>query len=520
MGHAYMCKRYGVPVPSLGIAFLVFWPVLYTDTTLSWRLSNEKRLQIALAGIWVECYITIIAALIWCNTNNLTLQAICYVVITVNWIGSLLINVSPFMRFDGYYVLADFMKMPNLQPRAFALTRWQIRRWLFDWNEPAPEIYPRRLHYFLIIYSLITWLYRLVLYIGIALLVYHIFVKIVGIILFIIEVYYFILGPVVQELHFWYSHREKITWNQHTKITALASSLFLVLFFVPLQETVTLQGTLSYVHVFLIAPESGKLDNKLPKAGSTVKAGQIIAKIVSPDLDASLALLDLAYQRKVNELRNAKISATYFNQKNVILSEISKDQANYQKLYSLHERLILRAPFDGIVYEVSPDLSPGTFVMKNEWIADIIQPSQVKVEAYVSEADVNLIKTGLQGFFYPHNISVPKIPVTVAHIDTLNASGLNCQYSTSIKQDKKQSSVVDTPCYNANELGGGIPAYLSDDGTYVPVQSVYFVLLIPDKKIDLNHVERGVVILKTTSRSYAAKLIYWIKKNFIEQSGF
>ena len=27
LGHAYMCKEYGVPVPTLGVAFLVFWPV-------------------------------------------------------------------------------------------------------------------------------------------------------------------------------------------------------------------------------------------------------------------------------------------------------------------------------------------------------------------------------------------------------------------------------------------------------------------------------------------------------------
>ncbi len=521
MGHAYKCKQYGIPVPSLGVAFLVFWPVLYTDTTLSWHLSSRKRLQIALAGIWVESYVTIIAALLWCNTSNLTIQSICYVVITINWVGSLLINVSPFMRFDGYYVLADYMKMPNLQPRAFALTRWQIRRWLFGWPDPPPEKYPHRLHYFLVTYSLLTWLYRLTLYIGIAILVYHFFIKIVGIILFFIEVYYFILGPIIQELLVWHQNREKLSWNRHTKISLVLFSGFLLFFFLPLQETVSLQATMSYVHVFLISPESGKLENKLPEPGTAVKKGEVIAKIVSPDLDASLLLVDLGYQRKISELRNSKISADYFNQKNIILSEISKDQANYQKLYSMHERLILKAPFDGIVYEVSPDLTPGTFVMKNEWIADLIQPENVKVEAYVNESDINLIKEGLSGFFYPHSISDAKIPVTVTHVDTLNTTALNCQYSVAIKQDKKKSVAIDTPCYHANELGGGIPAYLNEDGTsYVPVESVYFILLKPNKNVKLNHIERGVVVLKTHFRSYAGKIIYWLKKSVIEQSGF
>src|SRR6185295_12411710 len=104
LGHAYMAKRFGVPVPTLGVAFLVFWPVLYTDTTLSWHLNSKQRLRISFAGIWVETYVIILAALIWCATNNTVLQTICFITITVNWVASLLINASPFMRFDGYFI--------------------------------------------------------------------------------------------------------------------------------------------------------------------------------------------------------------------------------------------------------------------------------------------------------------------------------------------------------------------------------------------------------------------------------
>jgi putative peptide zinc metalloprotease protein len=159
LGHAYMCRSYGVPVPTLGVAFLVFWPVLYTDTTLSWSLNSKARMRIALAGVWVETYVTIIAALIWANTHNTTLQAVCYLVVGVNWVASILINVSPFMRFDGYYVMSDFLRMPNLQPRAFALTRWQMRRILFGWDDPPPERFSRHLRHILLIYSVATLFY-------------------------------------------------------------------------------------------------------------------------------------------------------------------------------------------------------------------------------------------------------------------------------------------------------------------------------------------------------------------------
>ena len=72
---------------------------------------------------------------------------------TTSILGSLLVNLSPFMRFDGYYAMADFMGMQNLQPRAFELARWQLRQWLFGLPENAPEPFPIGKHYFLVLYS-------------------------------------------------------------------------------------------------------------------------------------------------------------------------------------------------------------------------------------------------------------------------------------------------------------------------------------------------------------------------------
>src|SRR5581483_669498 len=166
LGHAYMCKQYGVSVPTMGVAFLVFWPVLYTDTTLSWSLPSYQRLRITFAGMWVETYVTIIAALMWANVHSVTIQMVCYVTVAINWVSTLLINMSPFMRFDGYYALSDILKVPNLQNRSFELARWQIRNWLFGFEEPTPEFFSPRMHKILIIYALITWFYRLVIYFG------------------------------------------------------------------------------------------------------------------------------------------------------------------------------------------------------------------------------------------------------------------------------------------------------------------------------------------------------------------
>lgn len=520
MGHAYMCRYYNTPVQSLGVALLVFWPVLYTDTTLSWVLKSKQRMRIALAGIWVETYVTIIAALIWCNTDNITLKSICFMVISVNWILSLLINVSPFMRFDGYYVLADFLRMPNLQPRAFALTRWQIRRWLFNWQDPPPERYSKNLKRFLIAYSIATWLYRLVLYLGIAVLVYHFFIKLVGIILFIIEIYYFVIHPFVQELKVWYTSKEKFSWNKSTIITASFAILLLLLFFLPIKSSITLPATMSYLHEFIIAQEGGIVDSKILPPGTRVKKNEVIVKLKSVDLENSLKLVWLKYKKQLMELRNAKINLSDTSQTNVILSEINKSQAEYSKLYSLYDKLTMRSPFDGVLFETSSDLVPGVVVMKNEWIADVVNPSKVVVEAYIKERDLDRIKRGDTGYFYPNHLSEKKIAVKLIDIDTLNTNQLSCQFSKTIKTDKNLNINVDTPCYQSNEVGGDIATYVSEDGSYIPVEAIYRIKLNSEEPVKIDYVERGKVVLHSEPTSYAAELFHWIKSLLIRESGF
>lgn len=520
LGHAYMCKRYGVPVPAFGVAFLVFWPVLYTDTTLSWSLSHKQRMRIALAGIWVETYITIIAALIWSITDNQTLQTICYVTITVNWLASLILNVSPFMRFDGYYVLADYVKMPNLQFRAFALTRWQVRRWLFAWQDPPPEKFSKRMHYFLITYSLITWIYRLTVYLGIAVLVYHFFAKVAGIILFIVELYYFIFAPFVNEFRYWIEYRKNFTLNLNTKITLFIFCCIIIVFFFPFQTTVKIPTTIRYSHEFLVAPEAGVLTTAFPSIGTTVKANQPIVVIDSPQLNQALLETKLEYDKTVSQLRRSDINPQYIEQKNVLLSDIKRLKAEYQKLINTKDKLSLKVSFNGILIETATELSPGTYIMKGQWLGDVIQPNTMSIEAYVTQRDINNVEIGSTGYFYAHDYDLPAIPVTVKSIEVMNAKAFDCRYSTQVKQQKNETMVVETPCYHASDLGGDIPTYLTEEGNYAPTGSVYRVVLTTTSVIPVYYVERGTVFLKSKPQSYANRVFYKIKSIIIEEQEF
>ncbi|CAK0760978.1 putative peptide zinc metalloprotease protein [Azospirillaceae bacterium] len=111
------------------------------------------------------------------------------------------------MRFDGYYLLSDWLQISNLQSRSFALARWWLRRTLFAFDEPIPELFPSSTHRFLLLYAFLTWFYRAIVFFGIALLVYHYFFKVLGVFLMAIEIGWFLLLPVVREFGEWWKRR-------------------------------------------------------------------------------------------------------------------------------------------------------------------------------------------------------------------------------------------------------------------------------------------------------------------------
>ncbi|MCP3669778.1 MAG: peptidase M50, partial [Gammaproteobacteria bacterium] len=211
LGHAFVAKRQGCRVASMGVALLVMLPVLYTDTTDAWRLrSRAARLRIVTAGVRSELYLTLLATFLWNVLPDGVMRSAAFFVATTSWVTSLLVNVSPFLRFDGYYAFSDWLGIENLQQRAFALGRWRLRELLWGFKDPLPEPVPRHRARVLVSYAWATWVYRFFLFLGIALLVYHMFFKVLGIVLFVVEVLWFIVLPMTREMGEWWQRRSSV----------------------------------------------------------------------------------------------------------------------------------------------------------------------------------------------------------------------------------------------------------------------------------------------------------------------
>ena len=228
MAHALTATRYGVRVAHMGIAMVVLYPMLYTDTSESWKLANPRqRLAIASAGIIAELTLAGAATLGWSLAPEGSVKSALFFLAATSWVLTLAINASPFMRFDGYFILSDILDIPNLHERSGALASTWLRRFLLGLNEPWPERLPGHGNAFLIAFAMLTWLYRLVVFFGIAVLVYHFFFKLLGVVLFVLELLVFIARPIWSELKVWYLRRKEIT-AQRKRLGWLLLGLFMI----------------------------------------------------------------------------------------------------------------------------------------------------------------------------------------------------------------------------------------------------------------------------------------------------
>jgi putative peptide zinc metalloprotease protein len=119
-GHAFACRRFGGEVHEMGIMFLVFIPTPYVDASTAWAFpSRWARMFVGAAGMIVELFVASILAFVWLNTNsNELINQLAYNAMLIASVSTIVFNANPLLRYDGYYMLSDFLEIPNLQRKS------------------------------------------------------------------------------------------------------------------------------------------------------------------------------------------------------------------------------------------------------------------------------------------------------------------------------------------------------------------------------------------------------------------
>ena len=132
LGHGLTCKHFGGEVHEVGVMFLVFTPYFFVNVSDSWVMPDRnKRILISAAGIYVELVLASLATFAWALVQPGPLQQILWNIMVIASISTLIFNANPLMRFDGYYIMTDWIEVPNLSTKSRAFIGYQVKRLIF-----------------------------------------------------------------------------------------------------------------------------------------------------------------------------------------------------------------------------------------------------------------------------------------------------------------------------------------------------------------------------------------------------
>jgi putative peptide zinc metalloprotease protein len=505
LGHAFMAKHFGCRVPTMGIAFLVLAPVLYTDVTDAWRLrSRRQRMLVSAAGMMVETAIAAIATFLWAFLEDGTFRSACFFIATTGWVLSLAVNLSPLMRFDGYYLLSDYWRISNLQPRSFAIFRWFLRELLFGLRAPCPEDWPLRRQVAVVFYAITVCLYRLGLFIAIALLVYHLTqVKVLGILLFAVEILWFVARPIANEMKVWWELLAEIRQHRRYRLTAAGAVLAIVMVMVPWPHRVEVPGVMEPVSVQRLAvPVGAQLVRVMVKDGEHVLPGDILFTLRSPRLAFDLA--EVTINRDLALLRRARRVADQLDRNATIIidQEISSLDEQMAGLQRLEGELTMRASVAGVMRDMLPDLHTDRWIKQGEELAFVIADGGHQVRGYVPEDLLRAIKPGALGQFVPDEPLTAKSDIRLSSIGAGGVSKIDLAYLSSTN-------------------GGAIAVNEDKEDGAVPVEAQYqFIMTTDDDRPLTQPVLRGVVRIDATPESILGGIARRAAAVVIRESGF
>lgn len=508
MGHALTCKHYGLRVPSMGVAFMVMWPVLYTDASDGWRLtSRRQRALISSAGVITELVLACYALLAWVMLpEDGILRSIALTVATTTLLLSLAINLNPLMRFDGYYFTSDIVNVPNLQDRSFVVGRWQLRTWLFGDVGPAPGDYDRQLRIFLTTYAFATWIYRFILFLGIAVLVYYFFFKALGIFLFMVEIWYFIARPIRNEMKQWPTLWGSMGETRKRRWMLIGGAAFLFLLY-PWQQTFQAPAQwvdARFVRIFPARP--AMVESIETRNGEQVVAGQVLLRLSSPALDNEMRQAGHNIDALRSMLERSVGSEEMVEERLISEQAYARAQAELLALEQIAAQLTVTAAMDGVVEDLMADLHAGRWVSQTTHLLTVREARRARVTAWVREDKTAGIEVGDEATFYGEATGSPQ--------------GMAMRI---VAMERSAVTELES-AYPASTYGGPIPVTTSDGRHLVPEIAVYRVHLQPLGTIDPEELPvarlRGEVRFEGNRYTLVGRLFRLVAGTVLRESAF
>jgi len=404
LGHAFSCRRFGGECHELGIMFLVFIPTPYVDASSAWSFRSKwQRIFVGAAGMIVELFFAALCAFIWLNTPETSvISQLAFNAMLVASFTTIIFNANPLLRYDGYYILSDYLEIPNLRQKSTEYSMGLLKRHVFGvkLQQPLPPVLQR---VWLFCYAISSSIYRIFVG-GIIVLLVAYQIPILGVLMAVGGVVTWLAVPVFKT--FKYLTIDPELHRKRTRATvftlSVAAAAIIVIGFIPFPMTVDEVAVAEAQHHEAVRPEWGGFVREIKahdhqmvrgpvydKDKHLVFPGDIILIAEDPELASRIAQTEFKVKFYENKIRNDRsIDPTSVDADQYSLTAVQEQLAAFKDRQS---KLTVRAPIDGVL--IAPTLKDmaDKYVKTGEEIAMVIDPEHLNIRVLLEQKESGVI---------------------------------------------------------------------------------------------------------------------------------
>ncbi len=396
LGHAFAVKRWGGEVHEMGIMVVALMPIPYVDASAASVFSDKrKRIAVSAAGIAVELLLASLAFFVWLNTEPGTVRTLALMVMMTGGISTLVFNGNPLLRFDGYYMLADAIEIPNLATRAKHYLGYLVNRHLLGLDSRPPVTTHGERAWF-VVYGIAACIYRIALLLILLLYVASKYF-VVGVLLALWAGVTHLAVPLVKLIRFLLF--SAVTRPRRWRVIAICAGFSLLagaaLFAVPVPLWTHTEGVVwlpeqSHVRVgtdcFIARLSAG--------AGQRMHAGDVLVECEDPFLRTELKAQQA--QRRELAARHDAYALSERVKREVLKEEIATLEADLARIRERIEKLRVRSPIDGTFIVPREEDLPGRFLKQGELVGYVIDGRGIRGRVVIPQSAIGLVRDRTQ----------------------------------------------------------------------------------------------------------------------------
>ena len=415
--HGIACRRYGGEVPEFGVLFLLFAPMAFVNVTSMWRFKDRwQRMVVSAAGMYIELWVAFLAIIVWSQTDGVV-ASIAFSVMVMSSVTTILFNANPLMRFDGYFLLSDFLAIPNLYGKGSQWFSETVKQVLLGIPKQTQNLANERVA--VAVYGVLSFFWKISISVGL-IIAASVLLQGVGLVLSGIGVVLWFALPIAKQVAILTSKKSQFSVNKTRASISFACLIGLVLagFYVfQAPATKSAPAIVQLCNESIIRSDaSGFVTAIHVVEGQTVAKGDLLLELENLELSNELVeLTRLQGEAKIQ-------SRIYQQQGNQAMMQAENKRARslaaqIVEKQAAAEGLRVLATNDGVIVERGLQNRLGSFIERGDRLLTVAKlvEKEVVVSVDQSEYDAAVWSSGKQ-----LRLMFPGRPVVNATLVSIN----------------------------------------------------------------------------------------------------